>query len=357
MEMFFPPVESPTQLGATITTAFKTIFTVSPGESSMTISYPNTAITESFQHRARSLPTDLASHFFPILLPMFALTYVAGEDLIETSAQSAILPRSTLAGTVDLAPSCSAWKCWTSGQKAGTAVAIVAFIIAIIVLFIWGFCYDSNQRHSRERPRHGDGDIEMGRRRRRRDRGIVLDRRRVGRTYSRNRMRRMERRTSSPAARWSAGSAEGSRRFHGRGVPQIPTQYSQAYEDHLPSASNAATIGVPGSSTKELRQSPLLPSTEVQTSAVPRSRTRDIAVPAAAALAGSRLVAAASRRASPRPAKQFRSRDKSLRDWKWEETDNSKDTRSRRRSEGGDWENIRARRERELNEEGRSARR
>ena len=52
--------------------------------------------------------------------------------------------------------SCSSWACWSVQQKVGTTLAIVAFVIAILGLIIWGFCCQMKYRNER------NGGIEAG---------------------------------------------------------------------------------------------------------------------------------------------------------------------------------------------------
>lgn len=80
-----------------------------------------------------------------------------------------------------MTPGCSSWNCWTPGQRTGTAVAIVIFIIATMGLLCWGFCCtprDRGNSHRRSQDReHGrDGSpqsSDSGSRRRSRSRSTT----------------------------------------------------------------------------------------------------------------------------------------------------------------------------------------
>jgi hypothetical protein len=47
--------------------------------------------------------------------------------------------------------SCSSWACWPDQQKAATSLTIVAFVIAILGLIIWGFGCQMKYRRERRR--------------------------------------------------------------------------------------------------------------------------------------------------------------------------------------------------------------
>jgi hypothetical protein len=92
------------------------------------------------------------------VLPVLVLTDVVGVIVstngvpLKTGTLVQPAPAQATNGTM-IAADCSAWKCWSVGQQAGTGVAIVVAAIGILVVLVWGFCW---------RPGKREKDVEEG---------------------------------------------------------------------------------------------------------------------------------------------------------------------------------------------------
>jgi len=150
------PVAPLTTYGATRTTTFTTTVTATSNQERFSILFPNPPITELVQYTTFPPPLDPASKFNPSSLPILVVTDVVAIILntnsvpISTGTLVQTPPaQPTYSGADPLTSSCSSWNCWTPGQRTGTAVAIVLFIIATMGLLCWGFCCTPRDRGNR----------------------------------------------------------------------------------------------------------------------------------------------------------------------------------------------------------------
>ncbi len=133
------------------------------------ILFPNLPSPGSVQYTTLPPPVDPASKYYPSPLPILVVTEVVADitnsdwlpistvTMIRTPpAQSTSIP---LSATGFVIPSCSSWNYWTPGQRDGTVVAIVIFIIAITGLIWWGFFCKARDRGNSVMV---DRDLESG---------------------------------------------------------------------------------------------------------------------------------------------------------------------------------------------------
>lgn len=149
---------------ATRTTLFTTTITAPADAKSVSIYYPQPEVTQAPEFVTVTVPRVEAGAESVTVLPVLVLTDVLG---VVVSTDGTPLKTGTLVepapaqatGWVDgsmATPDCSAWKCWTKGQQAGTAVAIVVTALGIWALCVWGFCWRPMKKREKER------DVESG---------------------------------------------------------------------------------------------------------------------------------------------------------------------------------------------------
>jgi hypothetical protein len=156
-----------TTYGATRTTTFTaTIAGSSKQEVFTNIVFQSPPITEPVQYRAVRSPVDSVSEYYSSSLTVLGVTEVVaiiqntnGTPISTgTLNQTLSTPKTTQSSATALLmiPDCSSLACWPSGQRIGTIIAIIFFIIGAMGLLWWGFCHKPRQR-TRE------WDLESGR--------------------------------------------------------------------------------------------------------------------------------------------------------------------------------------------------
>lgn len=155
------------QYGTTRTTFFTTTITAPANAKSVSIYYPQPEVTQAPEFVAVTVPRVEAGTEVESLttLPVLVLTDVVG---VIVSTDGTPLKTGTLVepapaqetgwvnGSMSATQDCSTWKCWTKGQQAGTAVAIIIAALGIWAVCVWGFCWKPKKKKEKER------DIESG---------------------------------------------------------------------------------------------------------------------------------------------------------------------------------------------------
>jgi len=288
--MAFQPVVPITTYGATRTTTFTTTITAVSNQGIFTnMLFPSPPMTESLKSTTLPSPTDSASKYYPSPLPILVVTDavtvilnsnglpISTGTLVETPPVQPTTPPFTTAHVVT--PICSSWNCWTPGQRAGTASAIVFFVIAIIGLIWWGFFSKPRDRGNSVRV---EQDLESGRDASQRPRRRTGSRRTGSTTSSfsssSNSSRQVPMQQFPPTRPRPSSRANGKRGRSAQG--QYPRAAQVLYDPRQPSATTGVNV-------------------------------RDFAIPVAAGLAAAGLGAAAAVRASTPPSRRPSVRERS----------------------------------------------
>jgi hypothetical protein len=290
--MAFQPVASLTSYGATRITTFTTTVTATPSQGTLAIIFPNSLITEPLQYTALPLSLDPASKYnsssLPILVVKEVIAIILNANgvpvstgtLVQTPPVQLTTPRADL-----MTPSCSSWKCWTPGQRAGTAVAIVIFIIATIGVMWWGLCCKPRNRGNGWRGSSQDLESASDSSQQSND------------SVSRQRSRSGSTTTTSTTSSFASSSISVSSR-----VPQIPPYPATSISSRAPRAlqypprSSSLPMGHPQPRRVVRGQRPQMMYESRQPSPPAGTSIRDFAIPTVAGLAAAGLGAATRRR-------------------------------------------------------------
>jgi len=295
------PVAPLTTYGATRTTTFTTTVTATSNQERFSILFPNPPITELVQYTTFPPPLDPASKFNPSSLPILVVTDVVAIILntnsvpISTGTLVQTPPaQPTYSGADPLTSSCSSWNCWTPGQRTGTAVAIVLFIIATMGLLCWGFCCTPRDRGNRYRRSQ---DLEYGR---------------DGSPQSSDSARR-RRRSRSTTSSFNSSSISVSSRLP-QIQPHAPVRSNSSRLPHTqpyPPRSSSLPVGYPQPQRIVQGQRPRM-RYDPQPSPPSGTSIRDFAIPAAVGLAAAGLSAVSrGRRASTTSSRRLSIHDRS----------------------------------------------
>ncbi|RDL34394.1 uncharacterized protein BP5553_07522 [Venustampulla echinocandica] len=239
-----------TTYGAIRTATFTTTIIAPTNTLSVFIYYPT--ITQSSQFTTVILGS--AGSKSAATLPILVLTEVVGvivstdgqplntATLIQTAPPVLIYSGNGEASKLDLG--CAAWGCWSTGQKAGTIIAIVIGI-AIIGILIWALCRRRRAWISRGRPKPRTTDVERGMGKRNTPVGAVMSGARLdgagAKKEERYKMRNIPRSASltSSTSRTSSPSSVSRRRSRRRSTGATPRQCAspQAESHRVPRAS------------------------------------------------------------------------------------------------------------------------
>jgi hypothetical protein len=288
------PVASLTSYGATQTTKFTTTVTAAPSQGTFAIIFPNPLIIEPLQYTTLPPPLDPASKCNPSSLPILIVTDVVAVILnangvpVSTGTSVQTPPVQPTISRADLmTPGCSSWKCWTPGQRAGTTVAIVIFIIATIAVMWWGFCCKPRNRGNGWRGPPQDLESASDSSQQSND------------SVSRRRSRSRSTTTTGTTSSFASSSVSVSSR-----LPRIPPYPATSISSRVPRVlqhpprSSSLPMGYPQPRRVVQGQRPQMMYESRQPSPPAGTSIRDFAIPTVAGFAAAGLGAATRRRSA-----------------------------------------------------------